>query len=219
VFRDAGGNTQTLYFASGERVRNRRIDLPPVPPEGMFDVRFSSGGVLAAYPAKNRSPWTGEIRIQAEQLPLEISWSIVDQDARYELSDKRRGESHLSQELRSEGSVKIAELPAAGLLLKVSSLNELPAEYALDQNYPNPFNPSTEIRYALPTASRVTLSIFDALGQRVEKLVDGIQAGGYYQIRWSPRNASGVYFYRLEASSVKESARSFTRVKKMLLLK
>jgi uncharacterized protein (DUF2141 family) len=219
TFRDPRGNTQTLFFADDERVGGNRIELPPVPPEGTFDVRFSDGGIVEAYPARNHSPRTYRITIQTEQLSLQVSWAIVDPGVRVELFDARGGNGHISQSLRGEGSLNLAEAPAAGLQLRISPVDELPAEYSLEQNYPNPFNSSTEIRYALPATSRVTLTIFNTLGQLAEKLVDEIQPGGHYQIRWSPANATGIYFYRLEATSMKGSARSFMRIKKMLIVR
>src|SRR5208283_2923439 len=98
--------------------------------------------------------------------------------------------------------------------------NDLPKEFALDQNYPNPFNPTTTLRYALPTDSKVTLKIYNVLGQVVAALVDGFVNAGYQSAQWNASNvASGVYFYRIEAKSVANSSKSFTQVKKMVLVK
>jgi M6 family metalloprotease-like protein len=83
----------------------------------------------------------------------------------------------------------------------------LPHDFALQQNYPNPFNPSTTIRYQLPVTSRVELSIYNILGQRMIKLMNGIQLAGEHQIVWDGRDAagrdagSGVFFYRLSTES------------------
>jgi len=86
-------------------------------------------------------------------------------------------------------------------------------EVRLDSAVPNPFNPSTMIRYYLPEEAAVTLSIYDVNGKLVERLVDGMQGGGEYVIRWNAAGkASGVYFYRLTAGDV-------VRVKRMVLLK
>jgi hypothetical protein len=99
----------------------------------------------------------------------------------------------------------------------------LPGSFVLEQNYPNPFNPVTEIRYGLPMDSRVTLSIYDMLGQEVARLVDGDQGAGYQSVKWNGTStsgvsvASGLYFYKLEALG--RNGETFTSSRKMLLLK
>ncbi len=90
---------------------------------------------------------------------------------------------------------------------------EVPQRYSLDQNYPNPFNPSTSIGFAIPERNRVSLKIFDILGQQVADLVNEDRAPGSYVVRWNAHGlASGTYFYRLQAGS-------YTEMKKLLLLK
>jgi membrane dipeptidase len=64
-------------------------------------------------------------------------------------------------------------------------------------NYPNPFNPSTTIRFALPTAGRVRLSIYNILGQELGTREADL-ARGEYKLDWSARGAAGVLFYSLE---------------------
>jgi hypothetical protein len=82
-------------------------------------------------------------------------------------------------------------------------LKGLPPQFSLKQNYPNPFNPSTTIRYALSGRSRVTLSVFNALGQQVATLVNETQDSGDHEIRFDGRDlASGIYFYRLRAGDL-----------------
>jgi hypothetical protein len=96
----------------------------------------------------------------------------------------------------------------------------MPKEFSLMQNQPNPFNPSTIIRYALPSQSNIRLEIFDVLGQRVALVADGRQELGYHEQPWNASSvASGMYFYRLEAASISDPGKSFTQVRKMLLLK
>ncbi len=98
--------------------------------------------------------------------------------------------------------------------------NGLPKTYALAQAYPNPFNPTTTIKYELPTQSRVSIIIYNLLGQVVQTLAGDIELAGYKQVQWNASNfASGVYFYRLEATSVTNPSKTFTSVKKMILLK
>ncbi len=83
----------------------------------------------------------------------------------------------------------------------------------LEQNYPNPFNPSTVIRYALASPVKVSLKVFNLLGEEVGSLVNALQPAGNYQVQFDGRSlASGVYFFRLQAGS-------FTEVKRMVLMK
>jgi len=75
----------------------------------------------------------------------------------------------------------------------------LPESYALSQNYPNPFNASTNIHYSIPTPSRVTLKIYDVLGQQVETLVDEIKPAGHHTAAFSAAGLSGgIYFYKIQ---------------------
>jgi hypothetical protein len=94
----------------------------------------------------------------------------------------------------------------------------LPKSYHLAQNYPNPFNPVTYISYQLPENTKVKLKIYNITGQLVKVLVDELQRGGYYNIKWDGRDdkgntvSSGLYIYRLET-------RNFICTKRMVLLK
>lgn len=89
----------------------------------------------------------------------------------------------------------------------------IPTVYTLDQNYPNPFNPSTTIRYSIPTAGRVSLKVYNLLGQEVATIFEGTQAAGTYTTTFNAMNlSSGVYFYRLRAGQ-------YSDVKKMVLIK
>ncbi len=94
-----------------------------------------------------------------------------------------------------------------------------PTDFELSQNYPNPFNPSTTIRYAVPNESRVSISIFNLLGQEVATLVNNIQSAGYHEVEFNASElSSGVYLYRINAvSSI--GSKEFTSTKKFLLLK
>ena len=93
-----------------------------------------------------------------------------------------------------------------------------PSRYELFQNYPNPFNPQSKIRYYLPKATWVTLTIHNVLGQRVRTLVDEYQNAGAKTLLWDGKDdhlkevASGIYFYRLKTGE-------FNQTKKMVLIK
>ena len=89
----------------------------------------------------------------------------------------------------------------------------LPSAYTLEQNYPNPFNPTTKIKFTLPVANQVTLTVYNMLGQQVATLVDGFVNAGTYEAEFdAARFASGTYIYSITAGD-------FTAAKKMLLMK
>ncbi len=95
-----------------------------------------------------------------------------------------------------------------------------PFRYSLLQNYPNPFNPMTSIDYELPGKDFVSLRIYNALGQEVSTLVNDVEDAGYYSLTWDGTNCpSGVYFYRMNAVSISTPGKTFSQVKKMLLVK
>jgi hypothetical protein len=93
----------------------------------------------------------------------------------------------------------------------------LPTEYALSQNFPNPFNPSTSFALSLPEASDYSVRVFNITGQLVKSYSGHLEAG-VHTIVWDGRNeqgssvASGVYFYKAEASG-------FAETRKMMMLK
>ena len=95
----------------------------------------------------------------------------------------------------------------------------LPTAFSLADNFPNPFNPTTTIKYALPQAADVELTVYNVVGQPVRTLVAEHQNAGRYVLEWDATNdsgyslSSGMYFYRLQAGG------EFHEVKKMLLLK
>ncbi len=112
------------------------------------------------------------------------------------------------------------ELPPPAPAAQTAETGTRPISYALDQNYPNPFNPTTRISYSLPEAGRITIRVFDLLGQTVATLVDGEQGPGNHSIDWNAGGlASGIYFYRLEATSFEKTGASYTETKKLLLMK
>ncbi|NUN10034.1 MAG: T9SS type A sorting domain-containing protein [Ignavibacteriaceae bacterium] len=90
----------------------------------------------------------------------------------------------------------------------------VPVSFSLSQNYPNPFNPSTVISFGLPVASKVTLKIYNSLGQEVATLVNGemLEAGAYSKSFDASKLTSGVYMYKITTDN-------FSAVKKMLLTK
>jgi hypothetical protein len=106
----------------------------------------------------------------------------------------------------------------SSLTLKGGHSNAIPTRYSLNQNYPNPFNPETTISYELPADSKVELSVYNILGERVATLVNEFKPAGYYEVAWNGTRddgttvSSGIYFYRL-------STDDYVKSMKMTLMK
>lgn len=85
--------------------------------------------------------------------------------------------------------------------------SEAPAEpsferFALQQNYPNPFNPSTSIRFQLPAATQVTVTVHDITGRKVAELLHAFKPAGEHTLQFNAAGlASGTYLYRVQAGN------------------
>lgn len=89
---------------------------------------------------------------------------------------------------------------SGGAQMAPTAQRQAPGAFALSRNYPNPFNPTTVVMYDLPNAGRVSLRVYDTLGQEVATLVDGYRDAGHHVASFDARNlASGVYYYTLKA--------------------
>ena len=210
TIQDSSGSEMVLHFGSQKVPRS--FALPPVPPPGGFDVRFATGrsvetlgdGVSREIP----------IEIAASWYPLKITWEPgVDRvPARLNMSGK-------IVSLESGGSVMVPD-SSVRLALQLGAVTMIPKIFSLEQNYPNPFNPSTLIRYALPAPSRIRIAIYDVLGRVVATLADEVEDEGERQVLWDGSGvASGIYYYRLDAARLTDASRSFSEVRKMILMK
>jgi photosystem II stability/assembly factor-like uncharacterized protein len=91
--------------------------------------------------------------------------------------------------------------------------NRLPNDFQLFQNYPNPFNPNTTISFIIPTASHVTLKIYDILGRELSTIVnEQLDAGEYSKVWDAKEYTSGIYVYTLQSGLL-------SATKKLLLQK
>ena len=103
-------------------------------------------------------------------------------------------------------------------LRKKIDIKTIPDHFTLSQNFPNPFNPTTKIKFGLPKASEVSITIYNIMGKVVKELIDDFYEPGFYSISWNGtdqigRNVgAGMYFYKV-------SSGDFIEVKKMILLK
>lgn len=94
----------------------------------------------------------------------------------------------------------------------------IPDKFALAQNYPNPFNPTTTIKFEVPQSCKITVAIYNLLGEEIKTLINDSVAPGKYEVVWDGTNsggtsvASGMYFYML-------TSKEFRVIKKMILSK
>ena len=220
TIEDREGRSQVLYCSpiSLEAEFLDRYTLPPLPPHGIFDARFSSGRYLEAIEGRIQRSYP--IRITSAEFPIKIRWNV--HAGQYDMILRTHGAS-----IPMQGTGGATVMSPDGIELQVKGRESLPHEFALDDNFPNPFNPATLIRYQLPVVERsaaslynVSLKIYDVLGQLVTTLVDGMQEPGEYSVSWNAgAQASGFFFYRIEAVSVAAPAHYFSQVKKALLVK
>ncbi|MCF8240495.1 MAG: T9SS type A sorting domain-containing protein [Melioribacteraceae bacterium] len=125
------------------------------------------------------------------------------------------------KQIDTDGSFEYSDI------VEVTLNNELPAKFELFQNYPNPFNPTTTIKYTIPALTRpsdtlspreregvrVSLTIYNTLGQQVATLIKRELAPGEHKVTFNAQNlSSGVYFYRLTVGD-------FTDIKKLSVIK
>jgi hypothetical protein len=95
---------------------------------------------------------------------------------------------------------------------------EIPDVFKVEQNYPNPFNLSTVIRFSVPIATQVSVTVYDMTGRKIIRLINDDMEAGYYTVTWDGKNSKGVavgsgtYLYVVTAGGYRE-------VKKMVLLK
>jgi hypothetical protein len=213
---DKNGNKQTLYFGTvkNTNVNASRFDAPPLGPEGMFDVRFTSQRYAEVIPQTIEQVAEYPVSIQATAYPVTLEWQIKETGTHTYILRTTGGSK---QTLRGEGTMVINK-PSASLTLLASDVNALPTEFSLGNNYPNPFNPITKFVVAVPKAANVDIVVFDILGRKVRTLMSGETAAGYHTIEWngltddySPA-ASGIYFIRMVSGK-------FSNTKKMMLMK
>jgi hypothetical protein len=205
---DAEGNSQTLYLDADGSLDLSAAELPPAPPAGIFDARFSTGKMMEML--KNGS---ARVVVTSAQYPLTVTWNAKSGQGLTLMTGTK------ATPMAAAGSV-VVNRPEDAISVSSSGIIEVPRNFALDQNYPNPFNPTTSIGFALPTDSRVTVKIYNLIGQEVATLFDGVKESGWHNLKWDAASApSGIYFYRMNAVSTTDAKASFGETRKMMLMK
>ena len=121
--------------------------------------------------------------------------------------------------LGGEGLFSTIRAFTTGTNTFVKNNNIIPSEFILSQNYPNPFNPSTTISFGLPFESKVRFEIYNSAGQIVKVISEEELSAGYYNYKFHIDVPTGIYFYRMVATSNEAGNKTFTQTKKMMLMK
>lgn len=169
---DTDGFRTTLYMSNIAVAKN---ELPPLPPSGVPDVRFSDGTYISSV---NNT-------ILMKDLSYPVTLNINSNEFTFFVNGEKTGNS--------------AILNSPDQIVSVEN-TELPISFALSQNYPNPFNPVTNINFSIASREKVTITVYDMLGKVVENLVNDIYDSGNYTISFNGSNlGSGIYFYKISA--------------------
>ena len=207
----AGDHIYLSDVYGGKKIRSVNISNPAAPTaEGIFNDRiygtavttderyvYVAGGMYGLKVLDFSAPMAPTLAAGYYREYLEMSDIAVTRQYIYVL-DKYRGVMQFRNNLMSSVS---CEVPAR------------PDVFALLPNYPNPFNALTTLSFTLPREERVTLSIYNLLGQTVVKLVDRRMEVGMHRVSWQAEGMpSGLYFCEFRAGS-------FRQIQRMLLLK
>jgi hypothetical protein len=143
----------------------------------------------------------------AEGFPNSVCSGDFDADGYFDLAAANSSSENVTVFINRTGALTGSEAEAS-----------VPRSDVLLSNYPNPFNPITTFSFTIPEAGRVNISIFDAAGRFVRRLVEKDCGPGIFEIAWDGRNESGVrvnsgiYFARM-------TMRDFQSVRKVVLLR
>ena len=218
---DKAGNEQTLYFGADAKgaFPGAQFELPPVPPQGLFDARFASQRYAEAFPAAIEKSQKYPIAIQATDYPVTVRWHIADDTKNaYSITDEMNGKLVGTQSISKDGEMTMSNPNTGTIVLTVDNGTQVPTEFALGANYPNPFNPTTKLVIAVPMTAQVQVAVYDILGRKISTLLNEEKSAGYHTIEWNgltdagTQAGSGVYFVRM-------SSGTFTAVHKMMMMK
>ena len=179
-----------------------------VVPERILRMPQGSRGNLSFGAVWNNNMWTAEfgrdlITSNDDDIQFDLANIYSFEVAGFDNS--RHGYEHRTSQIYD-----LAFGPTVGI---DDEINEVPSAYSLDQCYPNPFNPSTIISYQLPHNGFVSLKVYDAIGNEVATLVNGMKEAGIYKIQFNSSGIpSGVYFYSINANG-------FHQTRKMIVLR
>jgi len=161
------------------------------------------GEMTVVIPVHNQYAWLS-VRSPKESfsLPQNNSSSPVEVALQFDVSNAPIGASATLPIVLKHGRQIIS---STQIEIRVTANEGLPQDYELLQNYPNPFNSATEISFALPQPSNVSLRVFNMKGEEVKELVRGLMTAGRHTMRWDGKDnngqdsSAGAYLCQMEA--------------------
>ena len=200
-FTNGDDNSTALYLGNVSELTSD-YSMPPVPPSGIYDVRFGTDKLVEAL--------GGNHVLKISSANAETRLRVYNTGGmKFRIKDGIDG-SLLNKEL-TEGTEIIIPANLNNLILETSAA--IPLTYELGQNYPNPFNPVTTIEYQIPEDGTVKMSVYDVLGKEIKTLVNDFRPAGAYEVRLDASDlSSGIYFYQMRAGN-------FEEMRKMVVIK
>ncbi len=210
---DGSGGSQSLYFGQG-RTPMAKSALPPKPPKGGFDARFSDETMFASF-------LPGSVGGQAKTIVVSSSGTGT---GGLRLSARIRGGGETEYfirdgagtltPLRDGATVTIPAGDGGETSIQLLAGHEnLPTEFALGQNYPNPFNPTTKVTFSVPVDEMVSIGLYNILGNEVATIAARRFEAGRHSVEFNAEGLpSGVYIYTMRAGT-------FSASKKMVLMR
>ena len=212
-FEDADQNRAMLSLS--ESGMEGSGELPPVPPDEQFDVRYASQRYIEFFDIFVDSVRRYPIDIQTRSHEISLSWVSTDPVIDIALEDSKGSVRNFPA---STGSITLECGRVKHFVLIVTRRFTNDHGYALMQNYPNPFNPSTSFSLVVPRSENVELRVYDASGREIKTLLNRTMSEGKFSVMWDGSTdrgepaGSGVYFVRMKAGT-------YSAVRKVVLIK
>ena len=224
------GADEVSLVARGHRFGLTAVNSVKDHGAGYFNM--SPYGVPTLFAGGNSGSELAKITLRADSSVLggESSWDVVTYDTKagggfnnkpvagVDFDRDGKGEVVLAFQAVDDGGTYIQIMEYSESSVKLSVERELtiitPEDYKLSQNYPNPFNPTTSIQYTLPMRDKITITIYNMLGQEVVRLMDNEEKpAGTYQLTWNGMDkngaqvSSGMYFYSMRSPHMQKTMR------------
>lgn len=204
------GRAQTLWFGEGA-ARAAKAAMPPRPPAGAFDARFSDETFIAGFDATADGRQTRTILVSGAAGEIRLTARIAKAGrAGYFVADG----SGNAVPLKDGATVTFRAGDGGETSIRLLAGSEpLPTEFALGQNYPNPFNPATTVSFSLPVDETVSIRLFNVLGNEVATIASQKYSAGRHEVEFDAGELpSGVYIYTMQAGA-------FSASRKMVLMR